>query len=509
MLVLLLVLQRFGHRQWGYIPELAPENCLVLLHPVKADGTLGEEEVRVNFDPEDKVHSTWALLGRATTVVGASEVKEGNSGTVEGGDTEELTDGGIEGETAGDPQGQDSEDTQQDQEGCGGNNDDPKDEWGIFLKARERYKKAYAKRVESRNLVLKVSWPEASRTEEWRTIEHARTLGKDDKFIRGHIPEVKCARDFDHYSTKHIRTFLGLQQEKNLGTRTLRLVVMDRLWPIHHLDGEEFWNAFWECVRCTCFPPFLQTFTDIDAHTPGHHRLWVNGIHHGDISLKNLMYSISEKGVPLGVVNDFDLASWVGRSTTNNDRTGTIPFMAIDLLEGGLDRCIPRLYRHDMESFSWVLAYVTVAGIQYKEDTINITPVGSVCTWFEDEKQSDRTIHVASKRLFPSEYNEDQEVSGRYHGYFHIVREITQYWCTFHASLRSKNHKVRPLRPTPMPIKENPVSGEPEVDDPAGSLRLLIEEVDKMLGGADDRFTRLKTTLLEAIETPPVAVNDV
>ena len=255
MLVLLLVLQRFGRRQWGYIPELATENCLVLLHSVKADGTLGEEEVRINFDPEDKVHSTWALLGRATTVVGASEVKEGNSGTVEGGDTEELTDGGIEGETAGDPQGQDSEDTQQDQEGCGGNNDDPKDEWGIFLKARERYKKAYAKRVESRNLVLKVSWPEASRTEEWRTIEHARTLGKDDKFIRGHIPEVKCARDFDHYSTKHIRTFLGLQQEKNPGTRTLRLIVMDRLWPIHHLDGEEFWEAFWECVRCTCFLP--------------------------------------------------------------------------------------------------------------------------------------------------------------------------------------------------------------------------------------------------------------
>ena len=253
----------------------------------------------------------------------------------------------------------------------------------------------------------------------------------------------------------------------------------------------------------------LPTFTDIDSHNPGHYRLWVNGIHHGDISLKNLMYSISKRGVPLGVVNDFDLASWVGRSATNNDRTGTIPFMAIDLLEGGLDRCIPRLYRHDMESFSWVLAYVTVAGIQYKEDTINITPVGSVCTWFKDGEESDRTIHVASKLLFPSQYNEGQEVSGRYHGYFHIVREITKYWCTFHSSLQSKNHKVRPLRPTPMPIKEDPVSGEPEVDDPAGSLRLFIEEVDKMLGGADDRFTRLKTTLLEAIETPPVAVNDV
>ena len=71
----------------------------------------------------------------------------------------------------------------------------------------------------------------------------------------------------------------------------------------------------------------------------------MNGIHHGDISLKNLMYGILAKtGVPVGVVNDFDLASWDDHSTTNNDRTGTIPFMAIDLLDGGLDSRIPRFY---------------------------------------------------------------------------------------------------------------------------------------------------------------------
>lgn len=62
----------------------------------------------------------------------------------------------------------------------------------------------------------------------------------------------------------------------------------------------------------------------------------MNGIHHSDISLKNLMCGFSETGVPVGVLNDFDLATWVGCSTMNNDRMGTIPFMVINLLNSGL-----------------------------------------------------------------------------------------------------------------------------------------------------------------------------
>ena len=166
-------------------------------------------------------------------------------------------------------------------------------------------------------------------------------MGKADKFIKGHIPEAKYARDFDRYSTQHIRLFLGLPQEGSPTTRTLRLIAMKRLWPIYDLDGEQFWTAFWQCVACMLFMCSLQTSTN--SHPPGHYQLWVNGIHHCDISLKNLMYDIpSETGVPVGVVNDFDLASWDNHPTKNNDRTGTIPFMAIDLLDGGLETHIVR-----------------------------------------------------------------------------------------------------------------------------------------------------------------------
>jgi len=39
----------------------------------------------------------------------------------------------------------------------------------------------------------------------------------------------------------------------------------------------------------------------------------------------------NEAGVVVGVLNDFDLAT-VGPGPTGNERTGTLPFMALELL---------------------------------------------------------------------------------------------------------------------------------------------------------------------------------
>ena len=280
-LVLLLVLQRFGRRQWGYIPELDTEDHRVLLHPVNADGALGGDKIAINFDPDDKVHSAWTLLGRATTVVGANKDRGGDSRITGEDHAMELAHGGIEGGTVGDSQRPDAEGARQTQQGsesengsphedpCAGlctvkikpsigvSTEDLNEEWRDFYRARDEYRETCAKTLESRDLVLKVSWPETSRTAEWKTIKHARTLGENDKFIKDHIPEVRGARDFDYYSTNNIRRFLGIQQGAGSGTRTLRLIAMDRLWPIHDLDGEQFWKAFWECVLCTCFTPDL------------------------------------------------------------------------------------------------------------------------------------------------------------------------------------------------------------------------------------------------------------
>ena len=86
--------------------------------------------------------------------------------------------------------------------------------------------------------------------------------------------------------------------------------------------------------------------------------LWRIGIAHGDISLNNLMYDEARQK---GVLNDFDLSTLMAPGTEiperqGWERTGTKPFMALELLEHN-DGSIERRYRHDLESFGWCLAY--------------------------------------------------------------------------------------------------------------------------------------------------------
>ena len=276
-LIFLLVLQRFGRRQWGHISELAGEDQTVSLHPMNLDGTLGEEEVSVNFHPEDKIHSGWSLLGRATTVVGASRNGGNGNGDTEGPNLakDHVIGGGA---------GENLEDVQWTQGGAGKGGYGVEDGDGAgsadmtecgpsdavnnlaaadassphnkvrnaYSEARDAYREAYSNIAKTHNLVLKVSWPEKSRPAEWEIISHAQTLGKNDKFIKGHIPVVEYARELHRYSTHHIREFLDLPADNNLGTRALRLTVMKRLRPIYDLDGKEFWDAFWQCVACMC-----------------------------------------------------------------------------------------------------------------------------------------------------------------------------------------------------------------------------------------------------------------
>jgi hypothetical protein len=61
-----------------------------------------------------------------------------------------------------------------------------------------------------------------------------------------------------------------------------------------------------------------------------------------------------------GVLNDYDLFHLKGQPRpSGTERTGTMPFMALDLLtDEAWDGKIMRLYRHDCESFVWVLLWV-------------------------------------------------------------------------------------------------------------------------------------------------------
>jgi len=88
----------------------------------------------------------------------------------------------------------------------------------------------------------------------------------------------------------------------------------------------------------------------------GHYALWTRGIEHGDISLDNLMLNPI---LDVGVLNDFDLVYITGWTARGGRRTGTVAFMALDLLtEKAIKDRFTWLYRHDVESLIWVLAWV-------------------------------------------------------------------------------------------------------------------------------------------------------
>ncbi|KAF9236374.1 hypothetical protein BU15DRAFT_31729, partial [Melanogaster broomeanus] len=73
---------------------------------------------------------------------------------------------------------------------------------------------------------------------------------------------------------------------------------------------------------------------------------------HGDVSCENLMYYMFDDKV-VGVLNDYDLASFTSsKSPLGNERTGPIPFLAIDLPDANAwDGKVEHLYRHNVESF--------------------------------------------------------------------------------------------------------------------------------------------------------------
>ncbi|KAJ7592602.1 hypothetical protein C8J56DRAFT_479642 [Mycena floridula] len=185
---------------------------------------------------------------------------------------------------------------------------------------------------------LKASFGDAGQCGEAKIIEQCHTLAAGEHMILDYIPKLVAVQDFE---TSSIHFLLGLPRHR---PKLLQILVFERLEPITSLKGDDFWQAFWDIVRC-------------------HYLLWQLGVHHRDISVNNLMYNPRTKKA---VLNDFDLAIIVDPSQTSPPAlskqtvTGTLPFIAMDLLtELGPNRDeLAHLYRHDLESFSWAFMWI-------------------------------------------------------------------------------------------------------------------------------------------------------
>jgi len=92
----------------------------------------------------------------------------------------------------------------------------------------------------------------------------------------------------------------------------------------------------------------------------------------------------------VGVLNDFDLARFADQAgASGHDNTGTLPFMALDLLsEEGLRGEIPRRYRHEAESFAWSLICLCLATVENKKGKNFTMDPHPLYKWFEDWKSS-------------------------------------------------------------------------------------------------------------------------
>lgn len=74
------------------------------------------------------------------------------------------------------------------------------------------------------------------------------------------------------------------------------------------------------------------------------------------------------KGKVIPVLNDWDLSVIADRSNNVGEYTGTIPFLASDLLSSKYWKGeVEVLYRHDLESFVWILLWVFVCYRNGKE----------------------------------------------------------------------------------------------------------------------------------------------
>lgn len=112
---------------------------------------------------------------------------------------------------------------------------------------------------------------------------------------------------------------------------------------------------------------------------------------HRDVSVNNIMCDIQADGTPVFILNDFDLAKVVteqgdSRGATSNHRTGTLPFMADDLVKDmGMNRNtesnLPHRLRHDFQSLFWSTLWCTARIEPVQDDALKAVIEEKTLCW--------------------------------------------------------------------------------------------------------------------------------
>ncbi|KAG8907255.1 hypothetical protein FRB99_004949 [Tulasnella sp. 403] len=193
-------------------------------------------------------------------------------------------------------------------------------------------------------VAVKLSWQVVTRGKEWEWIAAAKENSCPGEYlvaVHGHGVYGKLSEGFRHHLATH-------SKPNRFEDRELRVLVTERVRLLTEIsDGKQFL----ELVR-----GFVTALYCLDAA----------GIRHRDISTGNLGYKeINGRLQPK--LLDFDHARFTGvpdGPPTSQHLTGTLPFMAIDLLRG-LGYMHP--LRFDLESLMWCSVWILTCCHEGKE----------------------------------------------------------------------------------------------------------------------------------------------
>jgi len=139
------------------------------------------------------------------------------------------------------------------------------------------------------------------------------------------------------------------------------------------------------------------------------------GIRHVDVSVANMLW---DKGKEKGVLSDFDLAKPVSQIT------GTLPFMALDLLnEQAMKGLIAPLYRHEAESFTRVLIYLCYT-VAKTGDHFSLNVNRFIKQWF-----STSSVTIRGSKVDLGRFWDDPELNPHLHSKFApLARRLYSFW---------------------------------------------------------------------------------
>ncbi|KAG2134882.1 uncharacterized protein EDB93DRAFT_1254386 [Suillus bovinus] len=168
-------------------------------------------------------------------------------------------------------------------------------------------------------MVAKIFWGEEGRNSEPKIFDKVEQIANVHPTVQGHIPELPWHHWVDESHVRHTKYSVSQNPPRAVACST-------SLYSGSSIPSRSFTAK-----------SFLMSGVNVSYHT-SHLTLWKEGVYNRDITPRNLMW-YRKTGKLIGVLNDYDLSSLADDpGLRGNERTGTVPFMALDLLTAKAQR---------------------------------------------------------------------------------------------------------------------------------------------------------------------------